>query len=49
VGNAVVEVADRDGELKEIVELLNRHGLRTTVRQFHEYRETELFMIFAQR
>lgn len=49
VDHIVVEVADRSGELSEIRELFAAHGMRTSVRQSAEFRNSNLFMVFADR
>jgi FkbM family methyltransferase len=49
IGSAVVEVADADGELAAIEELCRAHGMRTEVRQVPEYRDTDLYIVFAER
>ncbi|MFE9068500.1 FkbM family methyltransferase [Streptomyces violaceusniger] len=47
IGNAVIEVADRKGELDAVLSLLEDHGMRTFVRQAAEYRKTDLHTVFA--
>jgi 31-O-methyltransferase len=49
LGNAVVEVADRAGQLTEVQEMFHAHGMQTTIRQSREYRNTGLFMVYATR
>ncbi|MEV0126719.1 FkbM family methyltransferase [Streptomyces sp. NPDC050703] len=47
IGNAAIEVADRDGALDAVVSLLESHGMTTFVRQAAEYRKTDLHTVFA--
>ncbi|MGW2317450.1 FkbM family methyltransferase [Streptomyces sp. NPDC001680] len=47
IGNAVVEVADRQGALDTVVSLFESHGMHTFVRQAAEYRKTDLHTVFA--
>lgn len=49
IGSAVVEIADRAGELGSIEKLFRSKGMRTEVRQIQEYRETDLYIVFAER
>ncbi|WP_234542819.1 FkbM family methyltransferase [Streptomyces shenzhenensis] len=49
IGNAVVEVADRDGELAAVDAMFRRNGMRTEVRQVSDYRGTDLHIVFAAR
>jgi FkbM family methyltransferase len=49
LGNAVVEVSDRAGELAAVRRLFEAHGMRILVRQAAQYRGTHLFMVFATR
>jgi 31-O-methyltransferase len=49
LGNAVVEVADRDGELDKVMRLFQDHEMHSWIVQAHEYRDTELFVVYATR
>jgi FkbM family methyltransferase len=49
VGRAVVEVEDRQGRLAQVEALLRKHGMDTEVRQVHEYRGSDLYILFAER
>ncbi|MFI9262197.1 FkbM family methyltransferase [Streptomyces sioyaensis] len=49
IGSVVVEIADREGELSSILELFRSNGMRTDVQQVREYRETNLYIVLAER